>query len=100
MGKYSTFSQSAVYADLRKQPGYPKRTSKKKERKNSKRSRAHRLNQFLSTAEQVVATTREHLTPQLVARKIAAIRNILNVHDHGLITDENLILVLADILKE
>jgi hypothetical protein len=66
----------------------------KRERKSSKRSRAHRLEQTLETLKPLefgpVPTCRE---------KIKAIAGIMDLNVKGFVTDENLIAIIADIVK-
>jgi hypothetical protein len=78
--------QARIYAQLRKledktpNPGM-------KERRNSKKSRAHRHEIFTTTVE---------LTPVQRARAIA---NLVRLWEDGIVTAESFILVVKDIVR-
>jgi hypothetical protein len=77
--------QARIYAQLRKLEDNPVRAMK--ERRNSKKSRAHRHEIFTTTVE---------LTPVQRARAIA---NLVRLWEDGIVTDESLILVVKDIVR-
>lgn len=68
-----------------------KESEKRDERKNSKRSRAHRLDEFIKVSA-------DALLPSC-ADRIKAIRGVLDLHAKGFITDDNVVKVVSDIVK-
>jgi methylphosphotriester-DNA--protein-cysteine methyltransferase len=78
--------QARIYALLRKLEDNPSAPTMK-ERRNSKRSRAHRHEIFTTTVE---------LTPVQRARAIA---NLVRLWEDGIVTDESFILVVKDIVR-
>jgi hypothetical protein len=78
--------QARIYAQLRKLEDNPSAPTMK-ERRNSKKSRAHRHEIFTTTVE---------LTPVQRARAIA---NLVRLWEDGIVTAESFILVVKDIVR-
>jgi hypothetical protein len=98
--------QQAWYAAIRKQAPATMLRNKwngkqgltvKPERKNSKRSRAHRLDQFM---EEHRAESSMLLTSEVCRKKAEAINTMVNHWRDGMLSSDNLLRVVADIVRE
>ena len=95
MPRYAEGSiEKALYLDLMKEVSVP--TEAKTERRNSKRSRAHRLDSLLDEAVYVRETVRIDREQE----KIEGIASMLRYVEHGLLTRSNFLRAVRDIVRE